>query len=74
MITRMKMKMKYLNKPAHNERFGAMAGVPRLKVGEKQQVTWLVASAGSPSLRQAATTLAAIAGQRVGNRKRKIDT
>jgi hypothetical protein len=36
-----------------------MAGVPRWIDGEKQQVTWLVASAGSPPLRQAATTLSA---------------
>ena len=27
----MKVKMKYLLKPAHNERFGAMAGVARWK-------------------------------------------
>jgi hypothetical protein len=40
-----------------NERFGTMAGVPRWIGSEKQQVTWLVASAGSPPLRQAATTL-----------------
>jgi hypothetical protein len=39
---------------AANERFGIMAGVPRWIGGEKQQVTWLVASAGSPPLRQAA--------------------
>jgi hypothetical protein len=44
-------------KPALNERFGIMAGVPRWISGEKQQVTWFVASAGSPPLRQAATTL-----------------
>jgi hypothetical protein len=42
---------------ACNERFGAMAGVPRWIGNEKQQVKWLVASAGSPPLRQAATTL-----------------
>jgi hypothetical protein len=40
-----------------------MAGVPRWKVCEKQQVKWLVASVCSPPLRQAATTLAAIWGQ-----------
>ena len=40
-----------------NERFGTMAGVPRWIGGEKQQVTWLVASAGSPPLRQAAAPL-----------------
>ena len=36
----------------------------------KQQVTWLVASVGSPPLRQAATTLCAICGQRSGTPKR----
>ena len=44
-----------------NERFGIMAGVPRWIDGEKQQVKWLVASVGSPPLRQAATTLHAMA-------------
>jgi len=34
----------------------------------KQQVKWLVASAGSPPLRQAATTLVASGGQRNRNR------
>jgi hypothetical protein len=52
-----------MRKPAYNERFGTMAGVPRWIDDEKQQVTWLVASAGSPPLRQAATTLYAILGQ-----------
>jgi hypothetical protein len=46
--------------PAANERFGTMAGVPRRIVLDKQQVKWLVASAGSPLLRQAATPLAAM--------------
>jgi hypothetical protein len=52
------------NATAANERFGIMAGVPRWIGGEKQQVKWLVASTGSPPLRQAATTLAAIAEAR----------
>jgi hypothetical protein len=50
--------------PASNERFGAMADMPRWIGGEKQHVTWLVASAGSPPMRQAATTLVATLGQR----------
>jgi len=54
-------------KPAHNERFGAMAGVSRWKVDEKQQVKWLVASTGNPPLRQAATTLTASRAVQVEN-------
>jgi hypothetical protein len=46
-----------------------MAGVPRWIGGEKQQVTWLVASAGNPPLRQAATTLAVRLGQKMGKKK-----
>jgi hypothetical protein len=52
--------------PAANERFGIMAGVPRWISGEKQQVTWLVASVGSPPLRQAASTLYVSGGQKRG--------
>jgi len=58
---------------AANERFGIMAGVPRWIGGEKQQVTWLVASAGSPPLCQAATTLGVSGGQRNRNRL-KVNT
>jgi hypothetical protein len=47
-----------------------MAGVPRWIGIEKQQVKWLVASVGSPPLRQAATTLEAMAGQ--GTAKQRI--
>ncbi|MDR0205977.1 MAG: hypothetical protein LBI45_01790 [Bacteroidales bacterium] len=43
-----------------------MAGVPRWIDGEKQQVKWLVASTGSPPLRQAATTLGDTRRQRRG--------
>jgi hypothetical protein len=50
--------------PAPNERFGTMAGAPRWIGGENQQVKCLVASAGSPPLRQAAGTLVATRRQR----------
>ena len=49
-------------KPAANERFGAMAGAASLESATKQQVTWLVASVGSPPLRQAAIPLSVILG------------
>jgi hypothetical protein len=44
------------------------SGCTSLDSATRQQVKWLVANAGSPPLRKAATTLAAIAGQRVRNR------
>jgi hypothetical protein len=56
---------------SHNERFGAMAGVARWIVIDKQQVKWLVASVCSPPLRQAATPLSASGGQRSAIWKRK---
>jgi hypothetical protein len=68
------LKWKTSDKTASNERFGTMAGVPRWKVGEKQQVKWLVASVGSPPLRQAATTLYVMPGQRVRQEIRGIKT
>jgi hypothetical protein len=40
----------------------------------EQQVKWLVASAGSPPLRQAVTTLYVMPGQRVGQEIREIKT
>ena len=60
-------------KTASNERFGVMAAVARrkcsanLQLPAPQEVQW------KPPLRQAATTLCAMRGQRSGNREsRKI--
>jgi hypothetical protein len=58
---------------AGNERFGAMAALPRrqfcakLNVTTPQQVQW------KPPLRQAAGTLSASSGQRSGTMKRKFE-
>jgi len=48
-------------------------GCNSLESATKQQVKWLVASAGSPPLRQAATTLAAMPGVCSGTMKQKIE-
>ena len=57
----------------HNERFGVMAAVARrkcsgnLQLPAPQEVQW------KPPLRQAATTLLAMRGQRTGNGGRKVE-
>jgi len=48
--------------------------VPRWISGEKQQVTWLLASVRSPPLRQAATTLCASLADSATDNRRKCET
>ena len=60
-----------LEMPALNERFGASGAVARLKVSANLQVLRPSERQWKPRLRQAATTLCAICGQRSAIGKRK---
>jgi len=53
--------------PAPNWRFGASGGVARPSFCADFQVSVLVRAAVNPRLRQAASTLGAICGQRIKN-------
>jgi len=59
-------KSKINEKTAYNERFGASGAVIRLKVCANLEVLRPSERQWKPRLRQAATTLAAMAGQRSG--------